>query len=208
MLELIFRKSISGFERNKFLMTDFITYIISSMVKYTLFSLPFFIIFRGIVFIKRRRINIWHEVGLFVFIIAISAIIPIAIIIPNEAFQKSEFEYSQFNFVPGLIIRDTIKDITQKGEWYSFTVSIIGNIVGFMPFGFFTSLLWRGASLKKALIVGFTVSLFIEIYQIFLPRVTDIDDLILNTIGAMLGYFVWKLLSRIVNLKRFYINQT
>lgn len=61
----------------------------------------------------------------------------------------------------------------------------------FMPIGFFSPLLWTKLnSLKKVTLFGFGISFIIEFTQLFLSRATDIDDLILNTIGAMLGYLV------------------
>ena len=50
----------------------------------------------------------------------------------------------------------------------------------FIPIGFFIKLLYK-INDKKVLIIGFLISLLIEITQIFTGRETDIDDLILNT---------------------------
>lgn len=43
--------------------------------------------------------------------------------------------------------------------------------------------------------LGFFMSLTIEICQLFCFRATDVDDLIMNTLGAFLGYLCWKLLK-------------
>ncbi len=64
----------------------------------------------------------------------------------------------------------------------------------FIPFGFIIPLLWN-ISNKKVIIIGFSISLFIEIMQLFLSRGTDIDDLILNTIGVLFGLIIFKLLN-------------
>ena len=68
----------------------------------------------------------------------------------------------------------------------------------FIPFGIFIPLLWD-ISNKKVIIYGFLSSLFIEISQLFLTRGTDIDDLILNTCGVLLGLLLYKLLNKKLN---------
>lgn len=49
---------------------------------------------------------------------------------------------------------------------------------------------------KKVLMIGFCSSLFIETSQLFLRRGTDVDDLILNTLGVYLGLVLYKLLKK------------
>lgn len=46
----------------------------------------------------------------------------------------------------------------------------------------------------RTLAAGFLTSLVIELSQMFCFRATDIDDLILNTLGTVLGYFLSKLI--------------
>ena len=65
------------------------------------------------------------------------------------------------------------------------------NIVLFMPLGFLLPALWKKyRSLRMTAAAGFLLSLFIEILQIFSFRLTDVDDLITNTAGAVLGYCI------------------
>ena len=65
----------------------------------------------------------------------------------------------------------------------------------FMPFGFLIPLLWN-VSNKKVIVIGFCSSLFIEFCQLFLARGTDVDDLILNTTGTILGLLLYKMLYK------------
>ena len=65
----------------------------------------------------------------------------------------------------------------------------------FIPFGFIIPLLWN-ISNRRVIIIGFCISLFIEISQLFLSRGTDVDDLILNTLGVLFGLIIFKLLYR------------
>ncbi|MCQ2426998.1 MAG: VanZ family protein [Clostridia bacterium] len=66
------------------------------------------------------------------------------------------------------------------------TINLVGNIAMFVPFAFLLRACKR-CGVFTATLAGFGLSLFIEIYQLLLPRHTDIDDLILNTLGALIG---------------------
>ncbi len=63
------------------------------------------------------------------------------------------------------------------------------NILLLMPLGFFLPVLWRCfRRFWRTLLAGFGFSLFIELSQLLNVRYTDVDDLIMNTLGAVLGY--------------------
>lgn len=65
------------------------------------------------------------------------------------------------------------------------------NVAMFLPLGFLLPSLWeKFRSWKAALWEGFCVSLFIEVMQIFTFRATDVNDLITNTLGTMLGFCI------------------
>ena len=72
---------------------------------------------------------------------------------------------------------------------------LLGNIVMFLPFGLFPGLLWRGATWRRALGTALCVTGFIECWQLLVGRAFDIDDLLLNTLGAMCGFWLWRLFS-------------
>ena len=80
-------------------------------------------------------------------------------------------------------------------SWFWFMLA--GNIAMFVPLGLFPGLLWRSWTWWKALLVGFCTSAFIEFVQFFIGRSTDIDDVILNTTGAVLGYVLYWALTKI-----------
>ena len=70
--------------------------------------------------------------------------------------------------------------------------TLLGNIIMFLPFGFFPALLWRGYTWKRALVTGLCVTDFIECWQLIVGRAFDIDDLMLNTLGTLCGFWLWK----------------
>ena len=72
--------------------------------------------------------------------------------------------------------------------------NLAGNILGFVPAGFFIPMLWKNKrGFFFTICVTFQMSLLVEILQlIFRVGSFDVDDLILNTLGGMLGYLLLK----------------
>lgn len=66
---------------------------------------------------------------------------------------------------------------------------LAGNILLFLPFGLLSALLWRKFRWWKALLLGFDITLFIELWQLFIGRTFDVDDLMLNTFGVLCGFW-------------------
>lgn len=65
------------------------------------------------------------------------------------------------------------------------------NVLLFVPFGFFLPMLWKEfRSIKSVALAGIIATFFIEISQLFTGRATDIDDIITNSIGTLIGYFI------------------
>ena len=82
------------------------------------------------------------------------------------------------------------------------------NLLLFVPLGMALPLLFAGISARRAVLIGFLVSLSIEVLQILgdltisSGRVFDIDDLVSNTLGALAGYVLVRALLRIPALAR------
>ena len=72
-------------------------------------------------------------------------------------------------------------------------LNIIGNCTMFIPTGIMTPLLYKHLnSFRKVTFTGFAISLAIEIIQLpFAVRCSDVDDLILNTVGCMAGFGIY-----------------
>lgn len=66
------------------------------------------------------------------------------------------------------------------------------NIILFIPLGLILPFIFKGYTLKKTISFGLLFSLSIEFLQIFTYRLTDINDLITNTLGALIGYLIFK----------------
>ena len=70
---------------------------------------------------------------------------------------------------------------------YLFLKNIIGNIILFIPFGCFFKYLFN-LKLKYLILITFIFSMSVEIIQLLIGRVFDIDDVLLNLIGSVLGW--------------------
>ena len=85
--------------------------------------------------------------------------------------------------------------------------NLLGNVVMFAPFGFFAALLWRGWNGKRALAAGLAVTAFVECWQVLAGQYFDVDDIILNALGFLCGYGLWRLARRLVPglMEKFYV---
>ena len=73
-------------------------------------------------------------------------------------------------------------------------LNVLGNVGMFIPSGIILPILYKKLdSFRRVTAAGFLISLCIELLQLpFYVRTTDIDDLILNTLGVMIGYGIYK----------------
>ena len=128
--------------------------------------------------------------------------IPLTEIIHHFNFTYDEYHWRSNNFVPFktiffyLYIADVNLNIRIE--------NLAGNVIGFIPFGIILPLLMKKFQRLSAVILGtFCLSLTFEILQLLFEFGSfDVDDLILNTFGGMLGYIPAKLLLHIINLRK------
>lgn len=103
----------------------------------------------------------------------------------------------------------TLYDLLRRGlelghaniNWLPFShdISPVGyalNVVLFLPLGFLLPVIWPCMrSLGRVALSGLSVSLLIELSQLLNPRSSDVDDLLMNTLGAVLGYLAFRVLA-------------
>ena len=144
-----------------------------------------------IIYVYRNRADfiLYKELLMFFFIIYIMCLYYAV------TFQDIEVSWSTWNLIP-------LKEMFR----YSFgsrlfIKNVLGNIILFMPFGFFISYLLRLD--KKGIVIFLTLitSTTIEITQLLIGRVFDIDDIILNVVGGLLGLLGFYLFKIIYTLK-------
>ncbi|MCY7844012.1 VanZ family protein [Bacillus haynesii] len=149
--------------------------------------------------LKNKSINLIHFFYLMLFSLYISSVIAMTLF--PFPYQKELIEAMikenlgiNHNLIPFKTIIETI-----KFDSAMFIMQVGGNILLFIPLGFILSILFP---IKKSTVVliGFGISLTIELIQfvcgLFIGynyRSFDVDDLILNTLGTIIGLLLYKL---------------
>ena len=101
----------------------------------------------------------------------------------NGFVDSDVFSNGSLNLVP---FSDLIR--IANNDMGVFIYLALGNVVVFMPFGFFVAWYEKNVGLTVVTLWGFFLSLGIELSQyVFGTGVTEIDDIILNTLGCLLG---------------------
>lgn len=82
--------------------------------------------------------------------------------------------------------------------WFAVLSNLLGNVLAFVPFGVILPMLTpKCRNFFHIVLLGFDFSLFVETIQLISKVGSfDVDDLILNTLGAALGYLVYRLIRR------------
>lgn len=148
-----------------------------------------------IYFIMRKRMPLLRQIAYFLFVVCVLVICTATILdgiivrfLDGRAILATEHS---LNLIPFRFATETWdmgirKQITQ----------LIANILMFLPLGFIFPVAFKKArTFYKTTICMLLFSFLIEFIQYFIGRSADIDDLILNTLGAMLGYFIFYIFS-------------
>ena len=81
---------------------------------------------------------------------------------------------------------------------YLFYKNILGNVLLLLPFGFFVGYFIKVKKVSVMLLLTFIVSLSIETIQLSIGRVFDVDDVILNVLGGLIGFILYKVLNKAI----------
>lgn len=96
-----------------------------------------------------------------------------------------DINYGTSNFIP-------FKEIFRYNIGsHKFFRNVMGNIMLFIPFGFLSSYLLKNRKLGVVTILTIIASLTIEVVQYYIGRVFDIDDIILNILGGIVGFLLY-----------------
>jgi len=172
---------------------------IQEMGFYMLLILPIIIIIRFIQ-IKRKRFKttLLHELGIAGFFMFLTGLLS-QTILPSVYTNGGEVvlvngNHQAINLEIFRVFTYTFNAIKYLDLWQPFLINFLGNIVIFMPIGFLLPLLWKKYDRAwRTMGIGFLLSVSIEILQLPQMRSSDIDDLWLNTLGASIGYIVYKM---------------
>lgn len=150
----------------------------------------------------------WREAALHLFVLCIFGLAAI-VLWPAYHFENSnglwgnlvihnnrESWTDNINLVPLRMVSYYFHAF-RRGHLYFSVVMFFGNIGVFLPMGFFPGLLFRNFGAKKTFFLGLLFSLGLECCQFFLGRHCDVDDVILNVLGVMTGYWLLLLMKHL-----------
>lgn len=117
----------------------------------------------------------------------------------NENPFAGIFDFS-YNFIP-TIYKIIIGEYTPD-SWVK--AMIVGNFLMFIPMGILLSLCFENVNKKNIFKYAVLIPLAIEVLQLVVGRSFDIDDLVMNFLGIIIGYFIVELVKKIkclINVK-------
>ena len=113
----------------------------------------------------------------------------ILVVLRLTVFRSSFFDERHLNLE---LFADLVQ-VYQNVGLRRFLWLFFGNIGWFIPFGFLLPALLKRESFLKVVAIGFAFSFAIEASQfVFRVGVAELDDLILNTVGVAIGYFLYR----------------
>ncbi|MBE6669357.1 MAG: VanZ family protein [Ruminococcaceae bacterium] len=160
---------------------------------------------RVIVALRNKRVNVVRELQLLLVYVCIVVIIRFTFC-PFETvdgkiqpllFDSERILPLRINLIPFVYLFDyeTVREIM---------LNLLGNSLMFVPVGIVYPIVYKKLNTHvKVIAAGIGFSLAIELLQLpFFDRVSDVDDLILNSLGYLLGYLIYLLVKRIKTGRR------
>ena len=108
------------------------------------------------------------------------------------------FRLGDVNLVPSVV--KCLKGELSLGSWVK--TMLVGNVAMFVPLGFFLPLVTRVRSRGKVLLTAAAVPLCCEILQLLFGRSFDVDDLICNFAGIVIGAAIGSVVLKAANRKK------
>ena len=133
---------------------------------------------------NKQRIVLYKEMSMLIFGIYILCLFQVV------TFQD-DVSWSSNNFIP---FKEIMRyHITSR----LFFKNVLGNMIMFFPFGLFTSYYFKVNNMKLPILLTVIASISIECVQLSIGRVFDVDDIILNILGGITGYLLYKIVKKI-----------
>ena len=177
-------------------------YAVDKAILYTLF----FIIIRYVwIKMRKKHTTFRYEFWLNLFVFYIFLLFALTVFRDGYFIWQFKFYWhrplSQINIIP---LVETFK-LSKAKSLVDFFYNLYGNIVWFVPMGIFIpALSKKHLGFFKVVLIGALISTSIETMQFILNTgVTDIDDVIFNTLGAAVGYllfFVGKWIKKLIKI--------
>lgn len=143
----------------------------------TLFAVIVIVLKLTRVFINNDKFIFYKEFYNLLFVIYILLLYHLLLSTENAS--------SGMNFIP-------FKEMTRYSIGSrAFFYNVIGNIVLFIPFGYFVSDYLKAKRVPHIILVSLIISLTAELIQFKIGRAFDVDDILLNMLGAIVGFMCY-----------------
>ncbi|WP_289356748.1 VanZ family protein [Paenibacillus sp. S-12] len=162
--------------------------MLAATVLYTYFcTIIFCIVFQtGFLLKAQKKLSIKHFLWVYVFLFYLALVYMVTGVGNIWVIGKYEtlIRISEINLLP----------FASEG-----ITTYILNIILFMPLGFLLPTIWpQFRTIKNVAYTGLFFSIAIELSQLLNHRITDIDDLLMNTLGAIIGYLIYRALFKMI----------
>lgn len=156
--------------------------------------------------IKSKYSNVYYPFNNIVKLLAGILFLPYIFLFIWVSFFKLGYNNHSINIVPFNTILQYLTDF--RGLTYgwfdvnSWIDNLFGMIIAFVPYGLLTPIIFhkRINKLYHVIFAAISCSLFVELLQHLTARGTaDIDDILLSTIGSILGYVLLKFIMKSIN---------
>ena len=146
-----------------------------------LFSIVLFTIRIVDVIINKKKFHLYKDLFFFSFILYLFLLFELVASTDVESFSN--------NFIP---FKEIMRYDLSSGLFYK---NVIGNVLLFVPFGYFVSDIINNKKLILSMFITLVTSVSIEVIQMNIGRSFDIDDIILNFVGGIIGYGIYKFID-------------
>ncbi|MHC9532963.1 VanZ family protein [Dellaglioa sp. L3N] len=186
-------------------------HLIFLSVDKTIFYLIVYLVIRtGIGFYQRKKISFKTEFVRFLLAAYLILLIELTVFrhvyFPWDIRLSTNYNFQMINWKP---LIETIK-LTNGQSSFDFVYNLYGNILWFVPLGIILPRLkqFKKHSLVKTMLVGIGLSISIECGQFILGSgISDIDDVIFNSFGTLIGCGLYLILNRILTKKKILKNK-
>ncbi|MCY6354324.1 VanZ family protein [Clostridium sp. ZS2-4] len=174
-------------------------------------GIPIYLVVFAISIFKKYKMNIkisWiRELVKFIFVLYVFLLLGVTLFPLSIGFKHSrDYFRLPINLIP---FKEVVEEIGKIGTDYggdvAFQVRLIlrnvgGNLILLLPLGVISPIIWEEFTrIKRVIIQGFIVSICIELLQLIeilsgraFVRAVDIDDVILNVLGVIIGYLIYR----------------
>ena len=162
--------------------------------------------------LDKTILNIWPQLTIFIVVLVV---VRLAAIKNGGKKTTFHFEFLNLLFVIYILLLFELLTGTENATGSGFNLvpfseilrykigsnlfiyNVIGNILLFVPFGYFVSRYCESKKISQIFLLSLITSITIEAMQLKIGRTFDIDDIILNVIGGIGGYYLYVALNAI-----------